>query len=129
MNYDLCQKRIRTRISSTINVFDLKNKAKINQVQCAKSNDLPSKKALVWKKQHGICPGCNQIMDPIQSNILDLHHVIPRKSGGSDKLSNLIRMHEHCHYEIHTNKPFVGSDKKLKNTKSFICCSTQNPNR
>lgn len=103
MNYDLGQKRIRTRISSTINVFDLKNQAKIHQVQLVKSNDLPSKKALVWKKQHGICPGCNQAMDPIQSNILDLHHVIPRKSGGLNKLSNLILMHEHCHYELHTN--------------------------
>nr|YP_009367416.1 hypothetical protein [Sarcinofilum mucosum]ARK14453.1 hypothetical protein [Sarcinofilum mucosum] len=102
-SYDLRQKRIRTRISSTVNVFDLKNKTKIRQVQLEKSNDLPSKKARVWKKQHGICPGCNQTMDPIQSNILDLHHVIPRKDGKLDKLSNLILMHEHCHYETHTN--------------------------
>lgn len=83
-------------------MFDLKNKAKIRQMQLAKSNDLPGKKALIWKKQRGICPGCSQ--NPIQSNILDLHHVISRKNGGSDKLCNFILLHEHCHYETHTNK-------------------------
>ena len=73
-------------------------------MQLEKSNNLPSTKGLVWKKQRGICPGCDQIMDPIQSNILDLHHVVPRKNGGSDQFSNLILLHEHCHYETHINK-------------------------
>ena len=115
LNYNLRQKKIRTRISYSTNVFDLKNKTKIRQVQLAKINNLPDQKGLAWKKQRGICPGCNQLMDPTNSNILDLHHVVPRKDGGSDKLCNLLLMHEHCHYESHSNKLFVAgtADKKL----------------
>lgn len=103
-HYNLRQKKILSRISSTTNVFALKTKVKIRQMQLIKSNNLSGKKALLWKKQHGICPGCNQTMDQIQSNILDLHYVVSRKEGGSDKLSNLILLHSHCHYETHTNK-------------------------
>jgi RNA-directed DNA polymerase len=110
--YDLRQKKIHTRINQTTNVFDLKNKVKIRQVQLAKTNDLPHKKELVWKKQKGVCPGCKQHMDPAESHILDLHHVLPRKEGGSDKLTNLLLMHEHCHYESHTNKTAHLSIKK-----------------
>ena len=104
ISYDLRQKKIRSRISAATNVFDLKNKAKIRQVQLAKTNDLPHTKSRIWKKQKGVCPGCKQHMDPNDSHILDLHHKIPRKEGGSDKLTHLLLMHEHCHYESHTNK-------------------------
>ena len=48
-HYDLRQKIIRSRISQTTNVFDLKNKAKIRQMQLEKSNDLPYKKAWYGK--------------------------------------------------------------------------------
>ena len=47
ISYDLRRKEIRSRISSAINVFDLKNKAKIRQLQILKSNNLPRKKELV----------------------------------------------------------------------------------
>ena len=102
-HYNLRQKRIRTRLKTTTNVFDLKNKNRVRQVQSAKRNILPHKKELVWKKQKGVCPKCGQYLNPEQSNILDLHHVIPKKSGGTDKLTNLLLMHEHCHYESHSN--------------------------
>ena len=86
INYDLRQKRIRSRISSTTNVFDLKNKVKIRQVQLAKSNDLPYNKDLVWKKQRAYALDAINIMDPIQSQHFRLTSVVPRKDGGSDKL-------------------------------------------
>ena len=104
MPYNLRQKRIGRRISQTTNIFDLKNRDKIRQVQLAKRVDLSSQKSLVWKKQKGLCPSCKQFLNPEQSDILDLHHVTPRKEGGSDKLTNLLLMHEHCHYESHHGK-------------------------
>jgi RNA-directed DNA polymerase len=103
LNYNLAQKKIRTRLSYKINVFDLKNKELIRKKQLAKKNYLPYKKEILWLKQKALCPVCNQYLNPYQHDILDLHHVIPRKDGGSDKLDNLKLLHEHCHYESHTN--------------------------
>ena len=114
MAYNLRQKRIGRRISQTTNIFDLKNNfshsrkapsgEKIRQVQLAKKVELSFQKSQVWKKQKGLCPSCKQFLNPEQSDVLDLHHVIPRKEGGSDKLTNLLLMHEHCHYESHHGK-------------------------
>jgi RNA-directed DNA polymerase len=104
LNYNLAQKKIRTRLSYKINVFDLKNKELIRKKQFAKKNYLPYKKEILWLKQKALCPVCNQYLNPCQPGILDLHHVIPRKDGGSDKVDNLKLLHEHCHYESHTNR-------------------------
>jgi len=104
MPYNLRQKRTGRRISRNTNIFDLKNKETIRQVQLAKSTNFSFQKTQVWKKQKGLCPGCKQFLNPKQSDILDLHHVVPRKDGGPNKLSNLILMHEHCHYESHHGK-------------------------
>ena len=41
---------------------------------------------------------------PKNPEILDLHHIIPKKDGGPDKLTNLILLHSHCHYETHYAK-------------------------
>lgn len=116
ISYDLRHKKIRFRISAATNVFDLKNKAKICQVQLAKTNDLPHTKSRIWKKQKGLCPGCKQHMDPNDSHILDLYHKILRKEGGAaqDKRTNLLLMHEPCHYESHTNKTVNLLNKETK---------------
>jgi len=102
--YNLHQKRIGRRISQKTNVFDLKNKENIRQVQLAKSTHFSFQKSQVWQKQKGLCPGCKTFLNPENPDILDLHHVIARKEGGSEKLSNLRLMHEHCHYERHHGK-------------------------
>lgn len=82
IHYNLPQKKIRTRISSETNVFDLKNKETIQKKQLEKRSSLSHKKERVWQKQKGICPGWKQYMNPNQSNTLDLHHVVPKKDGG-----------------------------------------------
>jgi hypothetical protein len=52
-------------------------------------------------------------MDLNESHILALHHVVPRKEGGS--VTNLLLMHEHCHYESHTNQPLpLGKGRQKK---------------
>jgi len=101
--YNHAQKKIRTRLSHKVNVFDLNNKDLICKKQLAKKVYLTYKKEIVMRKQKALCPVCNQYLNPYQPDILDLHHVIPRKNGGSDKLDNLKLLHEHCHYESHTN--------------------------
>jgi 5-methylcytosine-specific restriction endonuclease McrA len=53
--------------------------------------------------QKGFCLKCKQYMDPGYPRLIHVHHVVARKDGGSNKLSNLVLLHEHCHYTIHTN--------------------------
>lgn len=104
IKYDLNQKKIRTRISQNVNVFDLQNKKLIVKKQLVKKIYLPYKKEKLWRKQKALCFICSQYLNPLQPNILDIHPIIPRKDGGSDKLTNLVLLHEHCHYESHTNR-------------------------
>lgn len=52
ISYDLRQKKIRSRINIKTNVFDLKNKNKIRQVQLLKSNDLSYTKGMEKAKRH-----------------------------------------------------------------------------
>jgi RNA-directed DNA polymerase len=101
--YNLAQKKIRTRLSYKVNIFDLNNKDLIRKKQLAKKVYLIYKKQIVWRKQKALCPVCNQYLNPLQPDMIDLHHVIPRKDGGTDKYDNLKLLHEHCHYESHTN--------------------------
>jgi RNA-directed DNA polymerase len=102
--YNLRQIRSIPRISIHSNIFDQKHKEDIRQVLTKKANSLSTRKYCVWIRQKGICPCCQQFLDPKQPGILDLHHIKPRIFGGSDKLNNLALMHEHCHYESHHGK-------------------------
>jgi len=102
--YDLKQKRTGKRLSYKTNVFDLKNRETIRQVQTAKKTNFSETKQKIWKKQKGLCLGCQTYLNPEDSDLIDLHHIVPKKDGGSDKLNNLMLMHEHCHYESHYGK-------------------------
>merc|ERR1712224_380986 len=50
------------------------------------------------KKQKGICPVCDGKL--LGWEDLEVHHVTPRKRGGSDKLKNLRLLHKTCHKQI-----------------------------
>lgn len=54
------------------------------------------------KKQKGICPVCNRNL--LGWEDLEVHHVTPRKRGGSDKLKNLRLLHKTCHKQITVSK-------------------------
>lgn len=65
---------------------------------------LPTTKKKLFVKQKGICSFCNSPFRP--DDILEIHHILPKKLGGTDKLSNLSLVHGHCHDKIHsTTKP------------------------
>jgi RNA-directed DNA polymerase len=56
----------------------------------------------LWQRQGGICPHCYQVLEQSGSGLTDIHHRVPRSKGGTDHLSNLELLHEHCHYERHS---------------------------
>ena len=54
------------------------------------------------KKQKGICPVCDTKL--LGWEEMEVHHVIPRKQGGTDKPKNLRLLHKTCHKQITTCK-------------------------
>lgn len=68
----------------------------------ALSFEKDSFKSSIYKRQIGICPVCGSGLtagdwdEPVH-----LHHLVPRKKGGKDTVSNLMLLHEECHYNIH----------------------------
>lgn len=58
----------------------------------------------LYSKQKGLCPVCGtNLAHGDWEEPLLVHHLIPRKEGGKDTVSNLMLLHEECHYSIHRN--------------------------
>lgn len=53
-------------------------------------------------KQKGLCPVCEQPL--LDYTMLEVHHVKPRKLGGTDSLRNLLLLHKLCHHQITYSK-------------------------
>jgi RNA-directed DNA polymerase len=53
----------------------------------------------LWNKQNGLCPICNSKIT--KKTGWNIHHVIWRVFGGSDRLSNLQLLHPACHVQLH----------------------------
>jgi RNA-directed DNA polymerase len=52
------------------------------------------------RRQQGLCPVCHQALDNHEE--LHVHHVVPKKHGGTDDLANLRLVHHTCHRQIHS---------------------------
>lgn len=61
---------------------------------------LTNLKKKLLSRQKGICSFCNLSFLP--DDILEIHHLIPPKQGGTNDLSNLQLLHGHCHDSVHS---------------------------
>lgn len=50
------------------------------------------------KRQKGICSVCKDYLLNIED--VEVHHVLPRKEGRTDKISNLHLLHKVCHKQV-----------------------------
>jgi RNA-directed DNA polymerase len=50
-------------------------------------------------RQQGCCPVCLQVLE--NGEDLHVHHVFPKKHGGTDDLATLCLVHANCHRQIH----------------------------
>jgi RNA-directed DNA polymerase len=66
---------------------------------------LDKRKKGILIKQKGVCGHCDQIIDP--RDVIQIHHIHSVKHCGSNKLGNLMAVHEECHKQItqSQNKP------------------------
>ncbi len=53
----------------------------------------------LWLRQDKRCPCCKQFIT--QDTGWNIHHVVERCKGGSDKLDNLVLLHPNCHRQLH----------------------------
>ncbi|MBU3189084.1 group II intron reverse transcriptase/maturase [Clostridium bowmanii] len=53
----------------------------------------------IWERQNGLCCFCKLPLEPQGEK--ELHHIIPRKQGGDDTISNLAYCHTYCHKGHH----------------------------
>ncbi|MCW8925689.1 MAG: group II intron reverse transcriptase/maturase [Xanthomonadales bacterium] len=53
----------------------------------------------LWNRQLKCCPLCKQLIT--FETGWNVHHIIERHKGGSNKLENLVMVHPNCHRQIH----------------------------
>jgi len=61
--------------------------------------DITPSKAKMLRKQKGICPECGGRFT--NDDLLHVHHKTYKSRGGTDKYTNLVLLHKHCHDKIH----------------------------
>lgn len=57
-------------------------------------------RALIAKRQYHTCPICFETL--YNDEELHLHHILPKKQGGKDVVTNLVLLHEICHRQVHS---------------------------
>ncbi len=62
-----------------------------------RSPDLPHRKAILLRKQKGVCPWC--CLRFREGDILETDHILATTLGGKDVYENLQLLHGHCHDE------------------------------
>jgi RNA-directed DNA polymerase len=64
------------------------------------------------QRQQGQCPVCHHHLD--NGEDLQVHHVVPKKHGGTDDLVNLRLVHHTCHRQIHSSSAPLGVRRLLE---------------
>jgi RNA-directed DNA polymerase len=91
----------RHRLAKTGNPYDPENYAnfKARTKLLANSCITSSKtKAILLTKQKGYCPVCGERLQNQED--LNIHHISPKKKGGSHKIKNLLLLHKICHVQV-----------------------------
>ena len=95
--------RRHTKVKAEANPFDPKWEEYFEKRNLQLMNRFWSNKLkTLWKKQEGICPICQQVINI--GDEWEIHHIEPRSLGGSDKTENLQLLHGNCHRQVHARK-------------------------
>ena len=55
-------------------------------------------RATIYKIHKQTCPVCGESLHNGES--VELHHIVPRKSGGKYSVENILPLHEICHKQV-----------------------------
>jgi len=70
-------------------------------------------RAFLFARENGICQYCGKKIKPGER--VEMHHIIRRADGGTDKPDNRALLHKKCHKELHT----TGNNDKLQKNKQY----------
>jgi len=70
--------------------------------QARNSKYLFKRRSILWRKQAGKCPVCNDNID--NGEAIHIHHIRPKKKGGDDSIDNLAMLHANCHRQLHSKQ-------------------------
>jgi len=62
--------------------------------------DISPSKTKMLVKQDGKCAFCGGVFK--NGDLMESHHVVFKRDGGTDEYTNLMLMHKHCHDQYHT---------------------------
>lgn len=96
---EILARQARYRVENPDREADKRNKRRAAK---AGANFEPFSKALVWKRDSGICLVCNQPADPTNWH---LDHVVPISLGGSHEWANVAVAHPRCNMEKWRHDP------------------------
>ena len=78
----------------------------------AKPHATTSRQRQLAQRQRGQCPVCHQHLE--NGEELQVHHVMPKKHGGTEDLANLRVVHHTCHRQIHSSSAPLGVRRLLE---------------
>ena len=78
-------------------------------------------RAIMYKKYEHKCPMCKESLH--NGEPIELHHIIPRKSGGKYSIENILPLHQICHQQINHG------DRSLERFKIALTPSNSEPKR
>ena len=55
-------------------------------------------RALIYKKYEHKCPVCKESLH--NGELVELHHIVPQRSGGKYRIENVLPLHQICHQQI-----------------------------
>lgn len=79
----------------------------------------------IWRIQRGICPICGELLEVSNNDNREIHHIVPKAWGGSDKVSNMTFIHENCHDDYHKINP-VRRNPTDENIKKYTPLTQNN---
>jgi hypothetical protein len=92
-----------TKIIIEIAKFDTQKLQNIDikdvEYQQGQMQDYDNLRAFILQRDNYICQICKK-----KEGIFDIHHIIQRKDGGSNRPNNLVCVHTKCHQEFHKSK-------------------------
>jgi RNA-directed DNA polymerase len=83
-----------------------------------RSPDMPSRQAILLKKQRGVCPWC--CLSFREGDTLEVDHILATTSGGKDEYNNLQLLHGHCHdAKTALDMEFIRKNSRQKHLKAI----------
>jgi RNA-directed DNA polymerase len=100
----------RHSLVQNLNPFDLENAAYFaNRKHKSGLTQWDKRRYELLLRDKSICKVCNILLEPGQN--VEIHHILPKKFGGSDHPSNLVVLHRECHRQVTFTK---NSDLKAR---------------